>query len=86
MTTILDALDDRQLFGSALRDPTTWRAWRAFLCGLFGLAMTDVEAGVCRACTGRAGLPVAPFGETWLVCGRRAGKSFVLALIAVFLA
>ena len=44
------------------------------------------EADVFRACTGRAALPGAPFGEAWLVCGRRAGKSFVLALIAVFLA
>jgi hypothetical protein len=24
--------------------------------------------------------------EAWLICGRRAGKSFVLALIAVYLA
>ena len=28
----------------------------------------------------------SPHAEAWLVCGRRAGKSFVLALIAVFLA
>ena len=86
MTTILDALDDRELFGGALRDPTTWRAWRAFLSALFGLPMSDTEVDVYRACTGRAGLPDAPLGEAWLVCGRRAGKSFTLALVAVFLA
>ena len=35
---------------------------------------------------GRAALPHAPHDEAWLVCGRRAGKSFVLALIGVYLA
>ena len=30
--------------------------------------------------------PQKPFTEAWLVCGRRSGKSFVMALIAVFLA
>src|SRR5215813_7126993 len=30
--------------------------------------------------------PTTPFREAYLICGRRAGKSFVLALIAVFLA
>jgi len=48
--------------------------------------MSDTDANVFRACTGRAALPDTPFGEAWLVCGRRAGKSFVLALVAVFLA
>ena len=30
--------------------------------------------------------PVGPYSEAWLVCGRRAGISFLLALIAVYLA
>ena len=30
--------------------------------------------------------PAGGVREAWLICGRRAGKSFVLALIAVFLA
>jgi hypothetical protein len=41
---------------------------------------------VFRACTGRATAPVAAFIEAFLVCGRRAGKSFILALTAVYLA
>jgi hypothetical protein len=36
---ILQAIDDRNLFGSALRDPVTWSAWRAFLAALFGLPL-----------------------------------------------
>ncbi len=39
-----------------------------------------------RACTGRSVPPSDPVHEAWLIVGRRGGKSFVLALIAVFLA
>jgi hypothetical protein len=39
-----------------------------------------------RQCTGRTEAPEGGFREAWLVCGRRAGKSFVLALTAVWLA
>lgn len=84
--TILDALDDRKLFGGVLRDASTWRAWRAFLAALFGLPMTKDEAELFRTCTGRVTLTAKAFVEAWLVCGRRAGKSFILALIAVYLA
>jgi len=84
--SILQAIDDKRLFGSALRDASTWAAWRAFLACLFALSMTDAEAALYRQCTGRSDLPLRVFAEAWLVCGRRAGKSYVLALIAVFLA
>ena len=86
MIDILRALDDKRLFGSVLRDKATWEPWRAFLAALFGLLMSEAEADLFRQCTGRSELPSRAFVEAWLVCGRRAGKSFVLALIAVFLA
>ncbi len=84
--TILEALDDRQLFGGALRRPETWRAWCAFLAALFGLPLDAEQAALFAQCTARSAPPAAPQREAWLVCGRRAGKSFVLALVAVFLA
>jgi hypothetical protein len=84
--TILDAFDDPALFGSMLRKPVTWRAWRGFLAALFALPMTQTEAALYRECTGRSKYPADAFSEAWLVCGRRAGKSFILAMIAVFLA
>ena len=83
---ILDAVWDARLFGSAFRDPSTWRAWLAFLATLFGLPLSDDQTEVYRACTGRSALPGGAFAEAWLVCGRRSGKSFIMALIAVFLA
>ena len=84
--SILDAISDQRLFGKAFRDLKTWRAWLVFLTGLFALPMSEAEAGVWHECTGRESVPQKPFTEAWLVCGRRSGKSFVMALIAVFLA
>jgi hypothetical protein len=53
---------------------------------LFALPMSPDELEVYRRCTGRTEPPAAPAPEGWLVCGRRSGKSFTLAMIAVFLA
>jgi len=52
---------------------------------LFGLPVSEDGAALFRACTGRQTLPEGGFDEAWLICGRRAGKSFILALIAVYL-
>ncbi len=85
MTTILDALTDANLFkGSVGR--MAMDTWRAFLVALFGLPLSDDMASIFRSCTGRTTGPSSSFVEAWLICGRRAGKSFMMALIAVFLA
>ena len=42
MLTILDAIRDKALFAPWFRDPSTWRAWFAFLSALFALPM-DTE-------------------------------------------
>jgi Terminase large subunit, T4likevirus-type, N-terminal len=84
--SILKAMADLRLFGSAFKDISTWRAWMAFLAALFGIALSDDQADTFRACTARSAVPEGPFAEAWLVCGRRSGKSFIMALIAVFLA
>ena len=81
---IVQALDDPHVFRGVIKDHTTWGAWRGFLKALFGLPMTKSEAEAFRDCTGRTTPPTAAFGAAWLVCGRRGGKSFALALIAVF--
>ena len=38
--SILDAVRDERLFGSAFKDLSTWRAWIAFLAALFGIALS----------------------------------------------
>ena len=83
---ILAAARDHKLFGPWFRKPETWANWFAFLAALFALPMTPEQLATYQACTGRAAPPTSPISEVWLICGRRAGKSFMLALIAVFLA
>ena len=84
--TILDATADKNLFASWFKNRATWAGWFAFLSALFALPMTPDQIETYRRCTGRTAPPTLPASEAWLVCGRRAGKSFMLALIAVFLA
>lgn len=82
---ILDAMRDPKVFGAHFRGPT-WKAWYGFLAALFGLPMTAEQLTIYKQCTGRSAPPTAPLKEAWLIVGRRGGKSFILAAIAVFLA
>ena len=84
--TILEAIADPHLFAQHFQDRATWLAWFVFLSALFALPLTQEQLTIYRQHTGRSTPPTAPLHEAWLVCGRRAGKSFILALIAVFLA
>jgi hypothetical protein len=69
--TIIDACDDPDPFARWFNDRATWQVWFAFLAALFALPLSPEQEAIHQRCTGR---------------GRRAGKSFVLALCAVFLA
>lgn len=68
------------------KDLSTWFAWIVFLKAVFGLPMTPEESALYMAYTGRSDSPQRPFREVWAVIGRRGGKSFIAAVIAVFLA
>ncbi|MEI9414964.1 terminase large subunit domain-containing protein [Mesorhizobium sp. Cs1321R2N1] len=83
---ILQACADPNLFGPWFRRPETWRVWFTYLAVLFGLPLDDDQLALFRHHTGRLNLPSDPATESWLVVGRRGGKSFVMALIAVYLA
>jgi hypothetical protein len=84
--TILDAVRHPAIWGGWFKDAATWAAWFAFLRVLFGLPLDANDLELFRQCTGRDTTPAAGFIEAWLICGRRAGKSFILALIACYLA
>ena len=84
--SILDAVADANLFAPSFGGES-WARWRAFLAALFGLPLTEPDLAIYRHHTGRTAPPLdGAFREAALVCGRRAGKSAVLALIAVYLA
>jgi hypothetical protein len=82
---ILEAAANSALFAPWFKNRDTWTSWFSFLAALFALPMTPQQLEIYRACTGRTNPPTEPFQSATLICGRRAGKSFVLALIAVFL-
>ena len=81
--TILDLM---VALGGWFKDDS-WHAWRVVLRAIFGLPITGAADRVTfQQLTGRTIPPSEPVKEAWLVCGRRAGKSIVAALCAVFLA
>jgi hypothetical protein len=84
--TILQCAAASGVWKPWFRDPQTWTPWRTFLSVLFGLSLDDEEHALYRQCTGRSTMPRDGFTEAWLICGRKAGKSFNLALIACYLA
>ena len=83
---IIEAICDPAVFGPAFHESETWAAWRAFLAALFGLKMDAEQQRIFTECTQRSATPTEQAKEAWLICGRRSGKSFTLALVAVFLA
>jgi hypothetical protein len=57
--TLLDALDDQQLFGSVFPSPS-WDAWRVFCRALYGLPMRDDQLALFRRRQSPRLEPVAP--------------------------
>lgn len=85
--TIIDAIHDPALFrGLFKRGLDSWQNWLVVLKAIFALELTEDDRARFTALTGRATPPTEPVHECWLVVGRRGGKSFIVALIAVFLA
>lgn len=82
----LRALRDQQLFAPYFRPAESWAAWEAVLRVLFGLALSAEDLALLERCAGRKQAFSGALTEAWLLCGRRSGKSRILALIAVILA
>lgn len=83
---VLAAMRDPKLLGAAFPELATWRAWCAFLAALFALRMDGRQLHRYRRHTGRKAPPAEPAREAWVIAGRRAGKSRIAALVAVYLA
>ena len=82
---IIQAINDPQVFAPHFRG-STWSNWLVFLAALFGLPLTPEQSAIYTRFTSRTTPPTSPLQEAWLVVGRRGGKSFILAVIATFLA
>ena len=85
--SIIAAMDDPAVWQPWFKRPQQWQAWRCFLRVLFGLRFAEPgEQELFQRCTGRSTRPLHGFHEAWLIVGRRGGKSFMLALVACYLA
>lgn len=82
---VLDAMADPALFEPFFREKS-WDTWRAFLTALMGAPMTPDQLALYQRHTGRTLAPTSPFKEAALICGRRGGKSRMLALLGTSLA
>jgi hypothetical protein len=84
---IIDAIHNKAIFGALFKDLKTWHAWEVYLRALFGLPITDEkDLALIRDCTGIDYMPGEKVRESFVIAGRRSGKSYTSALIAVFLA
>lgn len=84
--SIIDALQDRQLFGglAAFRDLTSWRPWLAFLRCVYGLPMDTDDLELFRKHTGRQEPREGGYPEAVCIVGCQSGKSQIAALVGVF--
>jgi Terminase large subunit, ATPase domain len=85
---IIEAIKNPKLFGSLPRFKKfdSWSSWLVVLKAIFGLPMTADDLAIFIRHTGRVTPPEAGSKETYLVIGRRGGKSFISALITCFIA
>lgn len=84
---IIKALNDKRFFARLFKDPKTWYAWEVYLKALFGLPISNKkEMRLFRECTGLKSQPSKRPRESFVICGRRSGKSFMSSIIAVYLA
>lgn len=86
--TLLEALDDRALYGAHpafARNPASWRPWRAFLGACYGLPLDAEGRELFQRCTGlEYDPPEGGWPEIVLVVGRQAGKTKIASLIVDF--
>jgi hypothetical protein len=83
--TIIELCRNPEFFADWFKDEKSWRAWFAFLRVLFGLPLEAGDMEIFQLCTGQE-TPNVGYLEVSLICGRRSGKSLILALIACYLA
>src|SRR5579863_10040176 len=82
--SIVDAIGDGSLFAPHFRDLATWQSWIVLAKALFGLQLNNVERAILTACACREA-PADGVRESWMIVGRRGGKSRFLAVVAAFL-
>ena len=82
---LLEALSSRSGLGAYFTDKATWGAWIVFIKALIGIGtLTAREKRILKDCTGLDTLPTKKIRESFIIAGRRSGKSTICSLLAVF--
>jgi hypothetical protein len=84
--TIDVAMRDHRLLGAVLGKTGSWSTWIAVLKAAFGLGLTEGQRTLFASVAGQRLPPQQRVRELWCLCGRRAGKSRIAALVAVYIA
>jgi hypothetical protein len=84
--TIIEAIDDPELFGPWFKKPESWRRWRVFLKSAFCLGLDADERLILTEHTDLDAPPAERPRELWVKGGRRSGKSLIISTIAAYLA
>lgn len=86
---IIDCIHSKDHFGSLPEfgeDLNSWKNWLVCLKAIFGLPLDRNSKRRYKKFTARNDRPKKQFNEAFLIVGRRGGKSFISAVIAVYLA
>lgn len=83
---IIQAMKSEEVFRPFFKDVKTWHNWEVFLSAIFGLKIRKKEdLNILKDCTDLGGIE-GKQGEAFCICGRRSGKSSIVAIIAVYMA
>jgi hypothetical protein len=82
--TIIQALTDDRLLGGSFPDRDSWGQWFVILKAIYGLPMDADELATFKELTGRERPDPAGYQTSWLITGRRGGKSRIMSAIAVY--
>jgi hypothetical protein len=83
--TIIEALTDDRFLGASFPDRESWSNWFTILRAIYGLPMTADDLATFKQLTGRDKPDPAGYQTSWLVTGRRGGKSRIMSACAVYM-
>jgi len=83
---IIESIHKKDIFLNSFDDLGTWTAWQVYLKALFGLGMTAAEVKIYKQCTGNQDIPGKVNQISYVLSGRRSGKSKISALLACYIA
>jgi hypothetical protein len=77
---IIQAFEDKKVFGNYINDKGTWGNWKVFLKTAYGLPLNEKEFKVYKKFTNRKKRPKKKFELVACESGRKSGKTIMLAI------